>query len=102
MFQTGFKSKNDDKDCFESFAKKVILEMKNNSNMTNISDSTDVSIFIQTLYKDFQQHDFEEYEIVFLNLISAVLLIDEYFYQVKIYFLLLTLIHILMICQYLK
>lgn len=85
MFSSGFKSKNDDKDNFEHFSKRLIKGI-NEKFSTIQNDSGDIMKFVQILYKDFQQHDFEEYEIIFLNLISSILLIDEYFYQVLSFF----------------
>lgn len=40
------------------------------------------SFFIDLIYKDFQKHDFEEYEIVFLNFLLCMFHINEYMYSI--------------------
>lgn len=53
-------------------------DVKDKDDVINLSE---VSFFVLRLYKDFQTHDFEEYESSFLDVLSAMICIEKFVYS---------------------
>jgi len=56
----------------DTYLKKFLAEFyKSKFGKSSNNENENQSIFIDTIYKDFKSHDYEEYEVHFLNLIHS-------------------------------
>lgn len=75
-----FKNNKDiDNQTYLNFKSFIFDLFKCYNNKIN-DNNTNITCFIQNIYSDFQTHDFEEYELIFLNCLESMFSINELLY----------------------